>query len=72
MSILLGFLLCLTGILLSFGVLLIARLQREIRMDLEVHWKVASRAESIIRDIIFLSGIAAMYFGGDLILGAFV
>lgn len=72
MSILLGSLLCLTGILLSFGILLIARIQHEIRMGLEEKWKTASWTESIVRDIIFLGGIAAMYFGGDLILGAFV
>ncbi len=72
MSVLLGSLLCLTGIFLTFGVLFIARLQHEIRRDFETNWKTASRAEGIIRDIIFLGGIAAMYFGGDLILGAFV
>ena len=71
MNIVFGFLLCLTGILLSFGVLLIARLQHEIRrIDLEENWTVASRAEGIIRDAIFLGGIAATCFGGNLLLGA--
>lgn len=70
MSMVFGFLLCLTGILTSFGILLIARIQHEIRMGLEENWKTVSRAEGIIRDIIFLSGVAAMYFGGDLLLGA--
>jgi hypothetical protein len=70
MSILFGSLLCLTGIFASFGILLVARIQTEIRRDLENSWKMASRAEGIIRDIIFLSGVAAMYFGGNLVIGA--
>ncbi len=67
-----GSLLCLTGILTSFGVLRIARLQYEIRrIGIEKN-KAASRTEGIIRDVIFLGGIVLTCFGGDLILGAFV
>ncbi len=69
MSVLLGSLLCLTGILTSFGVLLIARLQQEIRMDLETAKKMASRGQSLARDAIFLAGVAATLYGGDLIAG---
>jgi hypothetical protein len=69
MSIVLGFLLCLTGILLSLGILLIARLQLEIRMDLETAKKVIPRGQSLARDIIFLVGVAAMFYGSDIIAG---
>ncbi|MFZ1720868.1 MAG: hypothetical protein WAU28_06025 [Candidatus Moraniibacteriota bacterium] len=47
-----------------------ARTQHEIRrMALEANRQMVSRTEGIIRDIIFLGGIAATCFGGNLLLG---